>query len=101
MTAPSRFWAGYPGKGRRVPVDERVTGTRRPALCTGSSSRAEWHICWLSWPGEVAVRVLIVEDEPGLRSYLGPLLERDGYTVEAVGHSRRGVGYLLTLGARG
>jgi DNA-binding response OmpR family regulator len=31
------------------------------------------------------VRVLVVEDEPALRSYLVPLLERDGYTVDAVG----------------
>jgi DNA-binding response OmpR family regulator len=29
------------------------------------------------------VRVLVVEDEPGLQSYLLPLLEREGYTAEA------------------
>lgn len=31
------------------------------------------------------MRVLVVEDEPGMRSYLVPLLERSGYTAEAVG----------------
>lgn len=31
------------------------------------------------------MRVLVVEDEPGLRSYLVPLLEREGFAVEAVG----------------
>ncbi len=31
------------------------------------------------------MRVLVVEDEPGLRSYLLPLLEREGYTAEAAG----------------
>jgi DNA-binding response OmpR family regulator len=30
------------------------------------------------------MRILVVEDEPGLRSYLVPLLERSGYEVEAV-----------------
>ena len=30
------------------------------------------------------MRVLVVEDEPGLRSYLVPLLERAGYTADAV-----------------
>ncbi|MDX6287639.1 MAG: hypothetical protein QOG53_3124 [Frankiales bacterium] len=30
------------------------------------------------------MRVLVVEDEPGLRSYLVPLLERAGYAAEAV-----------------
>ena len=29
------------------------------------------------------MRVLVVEDEPGLRSYLLPLLEREGFTAEA------------------
>ena len=31
------------------------------------------------------MRVLVVEDEPGLRSYLVPLLEREGFTVDAFG----------------
>jgi DNA-binding response OmpR family regulator len=31
------------------------------------------------------MRVLVVEDEAGLRSYLVPLLEREGFVVEAVG----------------
>jgi DNA-binding response OmpR family regulator len=31
------------------------------------------------------MRVLVVEDEPALRSYLVPLLERSGYAVHAVG----------------
>jgi DNA-binding response OmpR family regulator len=30
------------------------------------------------------VRILVVEDEPALRSYLVPLLERTGYTADAV-----------------
>ena len=30
------------------------------------------------------MRVLVVEDEPGLRSYLVPLLEREAFAVEAV-----------------
>lgn len=30
------------------------------------------------------MRILVVEDEPGLRSYLVPLLQRDGYDVDAV-----------------
>src|SRR4051812_23695947 len=35
-------------------------------------------------PRRWGVRVLVVEDEPALRSYLVPLLERDGYAVDAV-----------------
>lgn len=31
------------------------------------------------------MRVVVVEDEPGLRSYLVPLLEREGFDVEAFG----------------
>lgn len=31
------------------------------------------------------MRVLVVEDEPALRSYLVPLLQRDGYEADAVG----------------
>jgi DNA-binding response OmpR family regulator len=30
------------------------------------------------------VRILIVEDEPGLRSYLVPLFEREGFAADVV-----------------
>ena len=53
------------------------------------------------------MRVLVVEDEEGLRSYLVPLFEREGFTVDAVGtggdalaaiHDRRPDLVLLDVG---
>ena len=53
------------------------------------------------------MRILIVEDEPGLRSYLVPLFEREGFDVDAVGtggdavaavHDRRPDLVLLDVG---
>lgn len=43
------------------------------------------------------MRVLVVEDEPGLQSYLLPLLEREGYTAEATG---TGAGALAAIADR-
>jgi DNA-binding response OmpR family regulator len=37
------------------------------------------------------MRVLVIEDEPALRSYLVPLLERAGYTAHAVGTGAEGL----------
>jgi DNA-binding response OmpR family regulator len=39
----------------------------------------------------MAMRVLVIEDEPALQSYLVPLLERAGYTAQALGTGAEGL----------
>lgn len=41
------------------------------------------------------MRVLVVEDEPALSSYLVPLLEREGYEAEAVDNGAEAVSRVL------
>jgi two-component system response regulator AtoC len=43
------------------------------------------------FPGSVMIRVLIIDDEPGLRQSLGLLLSDAGYEIAAEGDGRRGL----------
>src|SRR5207245_9001076 len=61
---------GDAGAGRRRRVQDVLSGNRGPVTVT---------------------RVLVVDDEPGLRQSLGLLLGASGFAVKAEGDGRRGL----------
>jgi DNA-binding response OmpR family regulator len=74
--------ASEPGEGSRFVVRlPRFSGPPPEATQPDGAARPEPE----DEPAEDRRRLLIIEDEPDLRSYLTRLFSRDGYAVEAVG----------------